>query len=76
MVVTSSSVNMEWLIDGDVEMDTRLNMYYRKWRLLLVLNLSKYTIKKSKDIKVKKNIKKIFSIMSRKLRLRQKMVFL
>ena len=40
-------------------MDTRANIYVRKWRLLLVLNLTKWTIKENKEIKVKKNIKKM-----------------
>ena len=34
-------------------------MYVRKWCLLLVLNLTKWTFKENKVIKVKKNIKKI-----------------
>ena len=59
MVVPSSLVNMERLKDGNVEMDTRNNMCFRKWRLLLVLNLTKWTIKENKGIKVKKNMKKI-----------------
>ena len=33
--------------------------YVRKWHLLLVLNLPKQTIKENKEIKVKKNIRKI-----------------
>ena len=42
-----------------VKLYTRANIYVRKWRLLLVLNLIEQTIKESKEIKVKKNIKKI-----------------
>ena len=41
MVISPSSVNMEILKDGNVKIDTRLNIYVRKWRLLLVLNLTK-----------------------------------
>ena len=41
-----------------VKLDKRVNIYVRKWRLLLVLK-NKYTIKENKEIKVKKNIKKI-----------------
>ena len=33
--------------------------YVRKWRLLLVLNLTKETIRENKEIKVKKNVQKI-----------------
>ena len=33
--------------------------YIRKWRLLLELNVTKETIHENKEIKVKKNIKKI-----------------
>ena len=50
---------MERLKDGNVEMDTRVNIYVRKQRLLLVINLTKQTIKENKEIKVQKNIKKI-----------------
>ena len=32
---------MERLKDRNLEMDTRDNMYIRKWRLLLVINLIK-----------------------------------
>ena len=41
MVVPSSLVNMERLKDENVKLDTRVNIYVRKWRLLLVLNLNK-----------------------------------
>ena len=41
IVVPSSSVNMQRLKDGDVELDTRVNIYVRKWNLLLVLNVTK-----------------------------------
>ena len=41
-----------------VKLDKGVNIYVRKWRLLLVLR-NKYTIKENKEIKVKKNIKKI-----------------
>ena len=40
MVVPSSLVNMERLKDGNFEMDTSVNVCFRKWRLLLVLNLA------------------------------------
>ena len=33
--------------------------YFKKWRLFLVLNQTKQTIKENKDTKVKKNIKKM-----------------
>ena len=39
-----------------LSLDTGVNIYVRKWRLLLVLNL---TITGNKHIKVKKNIFKI-----------------
>ena len=32
---------MEKLKDGNIEMDTPVNIYVRKWRLILVLNLAK-----------------------------------
>ena len=32
---------MEKLKDGNIEMDTRVNIYVGKWRLMLVLNLAK-----------------------------------
>ena len=35
------------------------NMYVRKWRLLLVLNVITQIIKENNKIEVKKNIKKI-----------------
>ena len=35
------------------------NMYVRKWRLLLVLNVITQIIKENNKIKVKKDIKKI-----------------
>ena len=57
MVASSSLVNMERLKDGNVKLDLRVNIYVRKWRLLLVLNLNKDT--ENKEIKVKKNIKEI-----------------
>ena len=57
MVASSSLVNMERLKDGNVKLDLRVNIYVRKWRLLLVLNLNKET--ENKEIKVKKNIKEI-----------------
>ena len=41
MTVPSSSVNLERLSDGNVEMDTRGNIHIRKWRLLSELNLTK-----------------------------------
>ena len=59
MAVPSSSVNMERLKVGNVEIDTGVSIYVRKWRLLLVLNLTKQKIKEKKEIKVKNNIKKI-----------------
>ena len=61
MVVPFSLVNMERLKDRNVEMETRANIYVRKLRLLLVLNLTKWTIKINKEIKVEKNIKKIWT---------------
>ena len=61
MVVPFSLVNMERLNDRNVEMETRFNIYIRKLRLLLVLNLTKWTIKINKEIKVEKNIKKIWT---------------
>ena len=39
-------------------MDTRVNIIVR-WRLLLMLNLTKETIKENEEVKVKKNIKEI-----------------
>ena len=39
-------------------MDTRVNIIVR-WRLLLMLNLTKETIKENEKVKVKKNIKEI-----------------
>ena len=44
-----------------MKLDTRVNSYVRKWLLLLVLNLTKQTIKENKDMKVKKNIKTILA---------------
>ena len=32
---------MEKLKDGNIDMATRVNIYVRKWRLMLVLNLAK-----------------------------------
>ena len=40
MAVPSSSGNIERLKEGNVEGDTRVNIYDRKWHLLLVLNLT------------------------------------
>ena len=37
---------------------TRVNINIRKWRLLLVLNLNKQTIKENKEIKVRKILRK------------------
>ena len=45
MVVLSFSVNMEKLKDGNVKLDKRVNIYVRKWRSLLVLKVTKLTIK-------------------------------
>ena len=59
MAVPSSSVNIKRLKVGNVEIDTGVSIYVRKWRLLLVLNLTKQKIKEKKEIKVKNNIKKI-----------------
>ena len=42
-----------------MKLDTRVIIYVRKWRLLLVWNLTKETIKENKEVKVEKNIKKI-----------------
>ena len=50
---------METLSYVDCLLKTSVNINVWKWRLLLVLNLTKYTIKENKDIKVKKNINKI-----------------
>ena len=38
---SSSSINIEILKDGNVEIDTCFNIYVRNWRSLLVLNLTK-----------------------------------
>ena len=59
MLVPPSLVNVERLKDGKVKMGTLINIYIRKWRLLLVVNSTEWTINKSKEIKVRKNIKKI-----------------
>ena len=59
MVIPSSSANKERLKGRNVELDSRVNIYVRKWRLLLVLNLFKWKIKEIKEIKVKRNIKTI-----------------
>ena len=40
-------------------LDIRVNIYVKKWRLLLMLNLTKKKSKENKEMKVKKNIKKI-----------------
>ena len=42
-----------------VKLDTRVNMYVGKSRLSLVLDLTKWTFKGNKEIKIEKNIKKI-----------------
>ena len=42
-----------------LKLDTFGNMYVRKWRLLLVLNVITQIIKENNKIEVKKNIKKI-----------------
>ena len=55
----SSSANKERLKDRNVDLDSRVNIYVRKWRLLLVLNLSKWKVKENKEIKIKRNIKTI-----------------
>ena len=54
MVVPSYLVNTERLKDRYVEMNLGVNIYVRKRRIVLVKQL-----KENKDIKVKKNIKKI-----------------
>ena len=62
-----------------LKLDTRVNIHIRKWRLLSVLNLTKYTIKENKEIKVKKNIKKItlfLALCSENWGSGEKMVFL
>ena len=59
MVIPSSSANKERLKDRNVELGSRVNIYVRKWRLLLVLNLPKQKINENKEIKVKRNIKTI-----------------
>ena len=59
MVIPSSSANKERLKDRNVELGSRVNIYVRKWRLLLVLNLSKWKVKENKEIKIKRNIKTI-----------------
>ena len=43
----------------DVKLDTRVSIYVRNWCLLSVGNLTKWTIKKKKEITVQENIKKI-----------------
>ena len=58
MLVPSSSINMERCVDISCEVGHMLT-YVRKWRLLLVLNLTKETIHENKEIKVKKNVQKI-----------------
>ena len=58
MAVPYSSVrlkNMERLKGGNVEKDTPVNIYATKWRLLSVLNLTKYAIKENKEITIRKN---------------------
>ena len=52
MLVPPSLVNVERLKDGKVKMGTLINIYIRKWRLLLVVNSTEWTINKSKEIKV------------------------
>ena len=59
MVIPSSSANKERLKDRNVELGSRVNIYVRKWRLLLVLNLSKWKVKENKEKKIKRNIKTI-----------------
>ena len=54
MVVLTYSVNMEKLKDVNNEVNTSMNIYVRKWRLLLVLNLTKK--KENEEIEFKKNI--------------------
>ena len=49
-----------------------VNVYVRKQSLLLVLNITKSTFKENKEIKVKKNLSLLSSIMFRKLGLTQK----
>ena len=53
-----------------------VNVYVRKQSLLLVLNITKSTFKENKEIKVKKNLSLLSSIMFRKLGLTQKNDFL
>ena len=48
VVQSSSTLNMEKLKDANIEMDTCVNIYVRKWRLLLVLNIANWTIKEKK----------------------------
>ena len=60
MVVPSSLVNMGRLKDGNVGMeksDTCVKLYGGKWRLLLVLNLTRQKLEENEEITVKKNIK-------------------
>ena len=38
-----------------MKFDTSVNMYVRKWRLLLVLHLTILVIKENKEVKVLKN---------------------
>ena len=52
MAVPSSSVKMERSKYVNVVLDTHLNFYVRK-------NLTNQTIQENKEIKVKKNMKKI-----------------
>ena len=42
-----------------MKLNTGVKVYVRKSCLLLVLNLTKSTIKQNKEIKVKKNVEKI-----------------
>ena len=76
---------MKRLEDGNVELcrlfvainnsDTRVNIYVRKWCLLLVLNLTK----ENKKIKVKKKLRKShpnFYHRVKKIEAQAKMVFL
>ena len=52
-------INYHHVASSFMKLDTRVIIYVRKWRLLLVWNLTKETIKENKEVKVEKNIKKI-----------------
>lgn len=45
-----------------MKLDTRVSIYVRNWCLLSVGNLTKWTIKKKKEITVQENIKKISAL--------------